>query len=110
MQAGVRQSSSDIQSAIGNVGSHLLEFEFFCELLIELLKLGDEFTAGLDDGSFGRDVAVGVDAELESREERVGDLVGGESDVVHAVELVAEHVGKSVVFLVEGKESGVGDL
>lgn len=110
MQADTRQPSSDIESAIRNVGSHLLEFEFLCEFLVKLLKLGDEFTTGLDDGGFGRDIAVGVDAELESRKERVRDLVGGESDVIHAVELVAEHVGEGVVFLVERKESGVGDL
>jgi hypothetical protein len=30
--------------------------------------------------------------------------------VLHAVELVAEHVGEGVVFLVECELSGVGDL
>lgn len=74
------------------------------------MQLSDELTAGLDDCGFGCDVAVGVDAELEGRKERVRDLVGGEGDVLHAVELVAEHVGEGVIFLVESEESGVCDL
>lgn len=106
----LRQHESNVESTVGHVGSHLLELEFLRELLIELLQLSDEFTAGFDDSSFGCDFAVGVDAELESREERVRDLVGGEGDVLHAVELVAEHVGEGVVFLVESEESGVCDL
>jgi hypothetical protein len=40
----------------------------------------------------------------------VRDLVGGEGDVLHAVELVAEHIGEGVIFLVESEESGVCDL
>ena len=106
----VRQHQSNVESTVGHVGSHLLEFEFLRELLVELLQLSDELTASLDDGGFGSDVAVGVDAELEGRKERVRDLVGGEGDVLHAVELVAEHVGEGVIFLVESEESGVCDL
>jgi hypothetical protein len=101
---------SDIETSIRDVGSHLLELELLRELLVELLQFGDEFATGFDDGGFGCDVAVGVDAELESREERVRDLVGGEGDVLHAVELVAEHVCEGVVLLVECELSGVGDL
>lgn len=74
------------------------------------MQLSDELTAGLDDSGFGCDFAVGVNAELEGRKERVRDLVGGKGDVLHAVELVAEHVGEGVVFLVESEESGVRDL
>lgn len=103
-------TQSNVESTVRHVGSHLLELELLCELLVELLQLGDELAACLDDSGFGCDVAVGVDAQLEGREERVWDLVGGEGDVVHAVELVAEHVGKGVIFLVESEESGVGDL
>jgi len=106
----LRQHQSNVESAVGHVGSHLLEFEFLRELLVELLQLSDELTAGFDDCGFGSDVAVGVDAELEGRKERVRDLVGGEGDVLHAVELVAEHVGEGVIFLVESEESGVCDL
>jgi hypothetical protein len=105
-----RQHPSDIESTVGHVGSHLLEFELFREFLVELLQLSNELTAGFDDGGFGCDITVGVDAELECREEGMRDLVGGECDVVHTVELVAEHVGEGVVFLVESEESGVGDL
>lgn len=74
------------------------------------MQLSDELAARLDDGGFGSDFAVCVNAELEGCEERVRDLVGSEGDVVHAVELVAHKVGEGVVFLVEGEESGVGDL
>jgi hypothetical protein len=107
---GTRTHRSDVETSVRHVGSHLLELEFLRELLVKLLELGDEFAAGFDDGSFGCDVAVGVNAELESRKERVGDLVGGEGDVLHAVELVAEHVGEGVIFLVECELSGIGDL
>lgn len=105
-----RQHQSNVESTVGHVGSHLLEFELLRELLVELLQLCDELTAGLDDGGFGSDLAVGVNAELEGRKERVRDLVSGEGDVIHAVELVAEHVGEGVIFLVESEESGVCDL
>jgi hypothetical protein len=103
-------TNSNVESTVGHVGSHLLEFEFLRELLVELLQLSDELAAGFDDCGFGCDFAVGVDAELEGRKERVRDLVGGEGDVLHAVELVAEHVGEGVIFLVESEESGVCDL
>jgi len=106
----LRQHESNVESTVRHVGSHLLEFEFLRELLVELLQLSDELTAGLDDCGFGCDLAVGVDAELEGRKERVRDLVGSEGDVIHAVELVAEHVGEGVVFLVESEESGICDL
>lgn len=106
----VRQRQSNVESTVGHVGSHLLEFEFLRELLVELLQLSDELAASLDDCSFGGDLAVGVNAELEGRKERVRDLVGSEGDVLHAVELVAEHVGEGVIFLVESEESGVCDL
>jgi hypothetical protein len=103
-------NKSDIETSVRDVGSHLLELELLRELLVKFLQLGDEFATGFDDGGFGCDVAVGVDAELESREERVRDLVGGEGDVLHAEELVAEHVGEGVVFFVECELSGIGDL
>lgn len=105
-----RQHPSNVESTVRHVGGHLLEFEFLRELLVEFLQLSDEFTTSLDDCGFGCDLAVGVNAELEGRKERVRDLVGGEGDVLHAVELVAEHVGEGVVFLVESEESGVCDL
>lgn len=108
--AGPRTADSDIQPAVRHVGRHLLELELLGELLIELVKLGDELAAGLDEGVLRGDLAVGVDAQLEGGEERVRDLVGGEGDVVGAVQLVAQHVGQRVVFLVEGEERGVGDL
>jgi len=100
----------DVESTVGHVGSHLLQLEFLGELLVELLELGDELTTGLDNGGLGSDLAVGVDTELERGEERVRDFVGGEGDVLHAEQLVAQHVSKGVVLLVEGEESGVGDL
>jgi hypothetical protein len=101
---------SDIETSVRDVGSHLLELELLRELLIKFLQLGDEFATGFDDGGFRCDVAVGVDAELEGRKERVRDLVGGEGDVLHAEELVAEHVCEGVIFLIECELSGVGNL
>jgi hypothetical protein len=101
---------SDIETSVRDVGSHLLELELLRELLIKFLQLGDEFATGFDDGGFRCDVAVGVNAELEGRKERVRDLVGGEGDVLHAEELVAEHVCEGVIFLIECELSGVGDL
>ena len=101
---------SNVESTVGHVGSHLLQLELLGELLVELLKFSDELAAGLDNGGLGSDLAVGVDAELESGKERVRDFVGGEGDVLHAEQLVAQHVGEGVVLLVESEESGVRDL
>lgn len=103
-------TQSNIESTVRHVGSHLLEFEFLRELLVELLQLSDELTASLDDGGFGRDLTVGVDAKLKGRKERMRDLVGGEGDVIHAVQFVAEHVGEGVILFVESEQCGVGDL
>lgn len=103
-------TQSNVESTVRHVGSHLLQLEFFRELLVKLLQLSDELTACLDDSGFGRDLAIGVNTKLEGRKERMRDLVGGEGDVIHAVQLVAEHVGERVVFFVEREQSGVGDL
>jgi hypothetical protein len=101
---------SIVESTGGHVGSHLLQLELLGELLIELLKFSDELATGLDNGGLGSDLAVGVDAELESGKERVRDFVGGEGNVLHAEQLIAQHVGEGVVLLVESEESGVRDL
>lgn len=110
MNLAASQGNSDVKSAVRHVGSHLLQLELLGELLVEFLELGDELTAGLDQGRLGGDLAVGVDAELEGGEQRVRDLVGGEGDVLEAEELVAQHVGESVVFFVEREQGGVSDL
>jgi hypothetical protein len=39
----------------------------------------------------------------------MGDLVGGEDNVVVLEEALREEVAKRVVFLVEGEDTGVGD-
>jgi hypothetical protein len=101
---------SNVESTVGHVGSHLLQLELLGELLIELLKFSDELATGLDNGGLGSDLAVGVDAELESGKERVRDFVGGEGNVLHAEQLIAQHVGEGVVLLVESEESGVRNL
>jgi hypothetical protein len=100
----------DVKATVRHVGGHLLQLKLLGELLVELLKLVDQLLASLDNSGLGSDLAVGVNAELERGEERVGDFVGGEGDVVHAEQLVAQHVGHGVVLLVEGKEGGVGNL
>jgi hypothetical protein len=101
---------SDVETTVRHVCGHLLQLKLLGELLVELLKLVDQLLASLDDGSLGSDLSIGVNAELECSEERVRDFVGSEGDVVHAEQLVAQHVGHGVVFLVEREESGVGDL
>lgn len=110
MNLAASQGNSDIKSAVRHVGSHLLQLELLGELLVEFLELGDELTAGLDQGRLGGDLAVGVDAELKGGEQRMRDLVGGEGDVLEAEELVAQHVGEGVVFFVEREQGGVSDL
>ena len=100
----------DVKATVRHVGGHLLQLKLLGELLVELLKFSDELATGLDNGGLGSDLAVGVDAELKSGEEGVRDFVGGEGDVLHAEQLVAQHVGEGVVLLVECEESGVRDL
>lgn len=92
-----------------SLSCNLLQFPLLGELLIQLLKFLDHICAGLDNSVFRRDLAVGLHAELEGREQRVGDLVGGEQDVGRSDESCAEQVAQSVVFFVEEEDGRVGD-
>jgi hypothetical protein len=79
------------------------------EALLQLLEVLDDIAAALDDRILGRDGAVGRDTQLKGREERVGDLVGGEDDVVVLEEALREKVAEGVVLLIEREDGGVGD-
>jgi hypothetical protein len=77
---------------LGLTLAHDLLAEPFClEALLELLEVVDDILA-LDDRIAGRDGAIGGDTELEGREERMWDFVGGEYDVV----VLEEALGKEV--------------
>jgi hypothetical protein len=78
---------------LGLTLAHDLLAEPFClEALLELLEVVDDILATLDDRIAGRDGAIGGDTELEGREERMWDFVGGEYDVV----VLEEALGKEV--------------
>jgi hypothetical protein len=79
------------------------------EALLQQLEVLDNVPAALDDGILGCDGAVGRDAELEGRKERMRDLVCREDDVVVLEEALRQQVAKRVVFLVEGEDGRVRD-
>jgi hypothetical protein len=95
------------------------------ELAAKITEVFNEIFAGLNDGFFGRDFAVGLDAEFEGGEEwvrnlvgiRVGCgeskvgayLVGGERDVWRLKKARTKHVAEGVVFFVEGEPRGGWD-
>ena len=61
--------------------SDLLEFPFLGELLIQSLQLLNQVSTGSDDGIFGCEGSIGLDAQFKGSEQRVRDFVGGEEDV-----------------------------
>jgi hypothetical protein len=79
------------------------------EALLQQLEVLDNVPAALDDGILGCDGAVGRDAELEGRKERMRNLVCREDDVVVFEETLRQQVAERVVFLVEGEDGRVRD-
>jgi hypothetical protein len=79
------------------------------EALLQLLEILDDIAAALDDRILGRDRAVGRDTQLKGREERVGDFVGGENDVVVLEKALREKIAEGVVLFVEREDGRVGD-
>jgi hypothetical protein len=79
------------------------------EALLQQLKVLDDIPAALDNGILGGDGAVGRDAELEGREQRMRDLVRGEDNVVVLEEALRQEIAERVVFLVKGEDGRVGD-
>lgn len=77
------------------------------EAIIQLLKVLHNVPAATDDGILGCDGTVSLDAELESRKERMRNFVGGKDDVLVLEEALGEQVTKRVVFLVEGEDRSV---
>jgi hypothetical protein len=78
------------------------------EALVQLGQIKNNIAAGGDDRLLRCNGAVGLDAELEGREEGVGHLVGGEHDSLVLEEALREQVTERVVFLVEGEDGRVG--
>lgn len=96
-------------SHISTSTRNLFELPLLRELLIQALQLLHEVLASLHDRLLAADLAVGLHAQLEGREQRVRDLVGGVDDVRRLDELGAQQVGEGVVFFVEGEHGGVWD-
>lgn len=78
------------------------------EATIQDMQILNNVFAAPDNGLLRRNCAIGLDAKLEGCEERVGDFVGGEDNVIVLEETLGEEVAKCVVFLVEREYSGIG--
>jgi len=74
------------------LADNLLAEPLGVEALLQLLEVADNVLTAPDDGILGSDGAVGGDAQLEGCEQRMGDLVGGEDDVVVLEEALREQV------------------
>lgn len=98
------------RNALGfTLGDNLLAEPLLLEAVVESLKILNNVPASADDGVFGGDGAIGLDAELEGSEERVGHLVRGEADVVVLEEALGEQVAERMILLVEGEDGGIRD-
>jgi hypothetical protein len=91
------------------LADNLLAEPLGVKALLQLFEVADYVLAAPDDGILGGDGAVGGDAQLEGREQRMGDLVGGEDDVVVLEETLRKEVAERVVLLVKGEDGRVGD-
>jgi hypothetical protein len=91
------------------LANNLLAQPLSREALLQQLQVLNNVSAALDDGILGCDCAVGRDAQLKGREERVRDFVCGEDNVVVLEQALREEVAERVVFLVEGEDGRVGD-
>lgn len=73
----LQQSKLNLLLALVGIRSsarhHLAQLEFLGEFTAQLGQLGHEGFGDADDGFFGGEGAVGLDAELDGGEERVGD-------------------------------------
>ena len=76
---------------------------------IQRIQIPNDILAALDNGVLGCNRAVGRDAKLKGREERVRHLVRRKGDVGIFKEALREEVRECVVLLVEGEYGGVGD-
>lgn len=90
-----------------SLASNLLQLPFLRELLIQLLQILNNIGASLNNGIFGAQLAISLNAQLDVGEEGVRGLVGSEEDVGGLVEVVAEEIAESVVLLVQGEESSI---
>lgn len=76
----VPQSKLNLLLALVGIRSrarhHLAQLELLGEFTAQLSQLGHEGFGDADDGFFGGEGAVGLDAELDGGEEGVGDWGG----------------------------------
>lgn len=91
------------------LADNLLAEPFGLEAAVEDVQIRDDVLAAADNSLLGCDGAVGLYAQLESGEEGVGNLVGGEDDVLVLEEALGEEVAERVVFLVEREDGCVGN-
>jgi hypothetical protein len=87
---------------------NLLSEPLSLEAAVQYGQILDDILAASNDGLLRCDRAIGLDAELEGREKRVRYFVGGENDVFVLEQALRKEVAKSVVFLVECEDGGVG--
>lgn len=90
------------------LADNLLAEPFCLEAAVQDVQIRDDILAAADDSLLGCDGAVGLDAQLEGSKKRVGNLVGGEDDVLVLEEALGEEVAERVVFLVEREDGCVG--
>ena len=90
------------------LANNLLAEPFRLEAAVQNVQIRDDILAAADDSLLGCDGAVGLDAQLEGSKKRVGNLVGGEDDVLVLEEALGEEVAERVVFLVEREDGCVG--
>ena len=72
------------------------------------MQVLNDILAAPNNGFLGCNCAVGLNTELERGEQRVGNFISGEDDVVVLKEALGKKVAKCVVFLVECEDGGIG--
>lgn len=127
---GGRLRSSGLNTVLLLIGgvSHLAQLVLFLEFARNDSQVVDKSAAGIADGSTGGDLSVGLDPQEELGLERVRHLeesqsvcmmvvdegqeaclVGGEKHVLGLQQTGAEHVGKGMIFLLEGENRSRGE-
>lgn len=71
------------------------------------MQIRDDILAGPHNRLLWCNRAIGLDTQLERREQRVRDFVRGENNVLVLEQALREEVAERVVFLVEGEDCGV---
>ena len=90
------------------LANDLLAEPFGLEAAVQYVQILNDVLAASDNSLLRCDCAIGLDSELEGREERVGDFVRREDDVVVLEEALRKEIAECVVFLVEREDGGIG--